>query len=149
MSAPHFATSPNPKFPLGSECTALIFLTKAWLSGRAFWLQDEGDAEPIEGALLQRGGGRGFVELDRRVGRQAPVRRHALADDVDPIEGGLARDGGLVALGTEAGVGDLEREVLADLAPPEHLPDPEGDASLAAERPPGALGGGGDRGQVA
>src|SRR3989304_2373522 len=73
--------------------------------------------------------------------RPAPARRRwaggldARAEDVDPIEGGAARDGRLVARGADARVGDLEREVLADLAPPEHLADPERDAGLAAERP--------------
>src|SRR5207302_3770422 len=63
--------------------------------------------------------------------------------------GGLARDGRLVADGAEARVGDLEHEVLADVTPPEYLADPERDLRLAAERLPGPLGGGGDRGQVA
>ena len=57
----------RPKFPLPQEGRALIFLTKACLGGRVFWLQGEGDSEPIEGALLERGGRREFVELDRRV----------------------------------------------------------------------------------
>ena len=57
----------RPKFPLPQEGMALIFLTKACLSGRAFWLQGEGDAEPIEGALLECSGRRDFVELDRRI----------------------------------------------------------------------------------
>src|SRR3989304_6026529 len=87
--------------------------------------------------------------------RPAPARRRwaggldARAEDVDPIEGGLARDGRLVARGADARVGDLEREVLADLAPPEHLADLERDAGLAAERPLRARGGGHDLGQLA
>jgi hypothetical protein len=46
---------------------ALIFLTKACRGARAFWLQGEGDPEPIEVALLERGRRRDFVELDRRI----------------------------------------------------------------------------------
>jgi hypothetical protein len=57
----------NPQFPLPQEGMALISLTKASLGARVFWLQGEGDSQQIEGALLQRGGRRGLVELDRRV----------------------------------------------------------------------------------
>ena len=57
----------NPKFPLPQEGIGLIFLTKACLVARAFWLQGEGDPQPVEGALLERGRHRDFVELDRRV----------------------------------------------------------------------------------
>jgi hypothetical protein len=39
--------------------------------------------------------------------------------------------------------------VFADLAPPEHLADAEGDVGLAAERPLRAGGRGGDLGQFA
>ena len=57
----------SPKFPLHQEGMVLIFLTKACLGARAFWLQGEGDPEQIEGALLERGRRRDFVELDRRI----------------------------------------------------------------------------------
>ena len=57
----------KPKFPLPQEGIGLIFLTKACLVARAFWLQGEGDPQPVEGALLERGRHRDFVELDRRV----------------------------------------------------------------------------------
>ena len=57
----------KPKFPLPQEDMALIFLTTACLGARAFWPQGEGDPEQIEGALLERGRRRDFVELDRRV----------------------------------------------------------------------------------
>ena len=54
----------------------LIFLTRAWLGARAFWLHGEGDPEQIEGALLEGGRRRDFVELDRRVGLQAHAVLH-------------------------------------------------------------------------
>ena len=57
----------KPKFPLSQEGMALISLTKASLGAPMFWLQGEGDSQQIEGALLQRGGRRGLVELERRV----------------------------------------------------------------------------------
>ena len=52
---------------LAEECMVLIFLTQAWLVARAFWLQGEGNPEQIEGALLERGRRRDFLELDRRI----------------------------------------------------------------------------------
>ena len=64
---PNSEMAAKPKFPLPQECMALISLMKASLGARVFWLQGEGDSEQIEGALLQRGGRGGLVELDRRV----------------------------------------------------------------------------------
>ena len=58
---------PSPKFPRPQEGMALISLTRACLGAQAFWLQGEGDPKQIEGALLERGGRREFIELDRRV----------------------------------------------------------------------------------
>ena len=60
-------TSTSPKFPQPPEGMALIFLTTACLGARAFWLQGEGNPEEVEGALLERGRRRDFVELDRRI----------------------------------------------------------------------------------
>ena len=57
----------RPKFPPVQEGMTLILLTQACLGAPEFWLQGEGNPEPIEGALLERGRHREFVELDRRV----------------------------------------------------------------------------------
>ncbi len=69
--APPFALGDNgffsPKFPRAGRGMALISLAQACLVAPAFWLQGEGDPEEIEGALLEWGRRREFVELDRGV----------------------------------------------------------------------------------
>src|SRR6266851_737341 len=81
-------------------------------------------------------------------GRGQPGRVDRGADDVESIEGGFTGDAGFVALVPEARVGDLEREVLADLAASEDPAHPQGDPGAAAERAPPALRGRRDRGEL-
>src|SRR6516162_6464727 len=106
------------------------------------------EVDGLEAPKRALDGGEAFVAA-HGLGRRESIRREARPEDIDAINGGLAGDGRLVARGADARVGDLEREVLADLATPEYLADPERDAGLAAERPPGPLSGGGDLRKVA
>ena len=57
------------------------------------------------------------------------------------VQGGLGGDGVLVAGIAQAVAGDLDGEVLGDLAPVQDPVGPHGDRVLAAQRPPGPRAG--------
>ena len=68
------------------------------------------------------------------------------AQHVDAVHGGLGGDGVLVAGVADAVVGDVDGEVLGDLAPVQDPVRAHGDRVLAAQRPAGPRAGRGDLG---
>ena len=101
-------------------------------------------AEGAEGPLDL---GQGLVGGDHLAAVQVSCL-DAGAHHVDAVELGLGGDGVLVAGVTDAVVGDLDGEVLSDLAAAEDPVGAHGNLVLAAQRPPGPRAGGGDLGQV-
>src|SRR3972149_1877762 len=79
--------------------------------------------------------GEALVRGDDGGGRE-PLGGHARAQDVEPVEGGLGGDRGLLARVAEGALADRELEVLGHLRPIEDPPDPQADRRRAPEAAP-------------